>query len=564
MGFLTKDSKPPVAPRPAKPRTYSTIRPITASGQRINTNNIKELEEIADRKRTATWQSDSWEYFDVIGEIQYAYTVFSNVLSRIRLHAAWVEDDQDSPGPLKDSNASEFAKTETAKAMRRVFGNGNQSQILRKAGLNLLVAGECFLVCENKLIDGRYKEIWRIVSTDELVTTDRGLAIKKNRDVRQTDLVPLPPSTFVGRIWREHPRFSDEAVSAMKSLCGLCNELLLISRTVRATARSRLNAGVFFIPEEFSVSSDAPTDTEADPEEDLESYVEDEDEEFEEALIDLMGTPIADEESVMSLVPLIIRGPADLGDKLRHITFARPFDEQLVAQGNRTLDRILQGLDMPKEMITGLADIKYSNAIQINESFYTAHIEPLVLMLCDTFRIVYLEPALIKAGVDQEEIDNIVIWYDPSGIITAPDKSAAANVGYDKFTLSGAAWRRANGFGDDDAPSRSEVIERIAINRGVLTPELTDLLFRKLDPDLMDEVRQNTLANQGSPMPDSVQNLLDPNSAQAPPNTPGETAPTGTEQTPTPEEAAGEDTTDSPDTDVDPDSLPTPEELLNQ
>lgn len=558
MGFFTRDSEPLKGPEPAKPRGYGTIRPITASGQKLNINDPNELAELANRKKSATWQEESWEYFDVIGEIQYAYTVFANVLSRIRLHAAWVEDDQDAPGPLKDSEASDLAKKETAKAMRRVFGNGNQSQLLRKAGLNLLVVGECYLISETKLVNGRYKEQWRIISTDELQKTDKGLALKKSRDTSAAEYIPLGRDAFVGRIWREHPRFSDEAISAMKSLCDLCNELLLISRTVRATARSRLNAGVFFIPEEFSVSSDAPTDSEAE-DEDLDAYVDDEDEEFEEALIDLMSTPIADETSVMSLVPLIIRGPAELGDKLRHITFARPFDEQLVAQANRTLERILQGLDMPKEMITGLADIKYSNAVQINESFYTGHIEPLVLMLCDTFRIVYLEPALIKAGVDQDEIDNIVIWYDPSGIITAPDKSAAANVGYDKYALSGAAWRRSNGFGDDDAPSRSEIIERLAINRGVLTPELTDTVFRKFMPELMDEVRQNTIANQGAPVPDSVNQLLDPNSAQAPPAAPTETAGAPSGSTPEAAPSTGADTTS---TDVDPDTLPTPEELL--
>lgn len=562
MGLFTTGVTPPKIPenRTAKAKPYGTLRVITASGQKVNVSDRQEVDSIANRKHTHKWQDEAWEYFDAIGEINYAYTVFSNVLSRIRLYAAYVEDDQDSPTPLKQADISDEDKKAIFKAMNRVFGTNNQSQLLRRAGLNLLVSGECYLVCETNYIGGRNKEDWKIVSNDELVAIDGGLALKKSKNAKMDEYIKVKNTDFVGRIWKEHPRYSDDATSALKPLCGLCNDLLLLSRTVRATARSRLNAGVFFIPEEFSVAHDAPTDAISD-DEDLEDYVEDEDEEFEQAMIDLMGTPVEDEASVMALVPLIIRGPAELGDKLRHISFERVFDPQLAERADRSLERILQGLDMPKEMITGLADIKYSNAVQINESFYTGHIEPLVLMLCDTFKIVYLEPALLQAGLDPELVEKLVIWYDPSGIVTAPDKSSAANVGHDKFALSDEAWRRANGFTDDDAPSRREIVQRIAISRGVLTPELTDTLFRTLDPELMDQVRAQTLAQQGSPMSQDVQNLLDPNSAQAPPADPTETA--GAPTTGSEPQQDTEQPTEVTDSEVDPDTLPTTEELFS-
>lgn len=544
MGFLTRNDTPAPQSSP-QPQKYSTFRTITASGQRINASDKKAVAQVVDRKVNNRWQEEAWDYFDAIGEIKYAYTVFSNVLSRIRLYSAYVDDDRDSPTPIRESPASEEARLATEKAMKRVFGNGNQSQLLRKAGLNILVVGECYLVNELVYEGGRTKEKWRIVSTDELVAVGKGgLALRKSKDVKPADYVTLPPSAFIGRIWKEHPRFTDEPDSAMKSLCDICNELLLLSRTVRSTARSRLNAGVFFVPDELSVSYDSPTDA-PDIDADVEDYTEEEDQELEEALIELFSTPVTDESSIYSLIPVILRGPADMGEKLKHITFERTFDTELSDRADRALERILQGLDMPKEMITGLADIKYSNAVQINESFYTGHIEPLVLMLCDVFKTVYLEPALQNAGIDQDEIDKIVIWYDPSGIVTAPDKSSAANVGFDKFALSLDSWRRANGFNEDDAPSREEILERLAINRGILTPEMTDTIFKEIFPDMMDKVRANTLEGQEAPIPDSVEQLINPDTAQAPPNNPTEVVN---------DDAEG----------VDPDTLPTPEELIGE
>ena len=544
MGFLTRNDTPAPQSSP-QPQKYSTFRTITASGQRINASDKKAVAQVVDRKINNRWQEEAWDYFDAIGEIKYAYTVFSNVLSRIRLYSAYVDDDRDSPTPIRESPVSEEARVATEKAMKRVFGNGNQSQLLRKAGLNILVVGECYLVNELVYDGGRTKEKWRIVSTDELVAVGKGgLALRKSKDVKPADYVTLPPSAFIGRIWKEHPRFTDEPDSSMKSLCDICNELLLLSRTVRSTARSRLNAGVFFVPDELSVSYDTPTDA-PDIDADVDDYTEEEDQELEEALIELFSTPVTDESSIYSLIPVILRGPADMGEKLKHITFERAFDTELSDRADRALERILQGLDMPKEMITGLADIKYSNAVQINESFYTGHIEPLVLMLCDVFKTVYLEPALQNAGIDQDEIDKIVIWYDPSGIVTAPDKSSAANVGFDKFALSLDSWRRANGFNEDDAPSREEILERLAINRGVLTPEMTDTIFREIFPDMMDKVRANTLEGQEAPIPDSVEQLINPDTAQAPPNNPTEVVN---------DDAEG----------VDPDTLPTPEELIGE
>lgn len=496
---------------------YNTVRPITASAARVTPTSKKDSEELRNRKTSQRWQEEAWYYYDAIGEVRYGLTLFADVISRVKIYAGYVEDDQDTPTPIKVSPASEEAKKIVEEAVQKLFGAGRQPALVKKAALNMLVAGECYLINEETRTNGYPQTRWKIISVDELIPLGNGFALRSREFDNVKNYKALPPNTFIGRMWREHPRFSDEPDASMKSLCDLCSELLLIGRTVRATARSRLNAGALFIPDTFSVTRDTASDTEPTDADDVEDYIEDEQDEFEEELMDSMMTPVSDEDSASAVVPLLIRGPAEAGKEIRVIKFERSFDPHLKDRQDRVLERILQGLDLPKELVSGLANVKYNNATVIDQMFYTAHIEPLVLMLCDMFRTIYLERYLYAAGLDPEEIDKIVFWYDPSGITTAPDRSSAANVGYDKFALSEDAWRAANGFNEDDAPSKDEIIKRLALSRGVLSPEMTDTIFSIIFPELMAKTRETTQENQASPITPDIEEFIDPNTTNTPP-----------------------------------------------
>jgi hypothetical protein len=89
-------------------------------------------------------------------------------------------------------------------------------------------------------------ESWDIKSVDEIMTDTRGgfnVVGRREQSIggSMASTNKLSKSAFVGRIWRSHPRYSDEADSSLRGLLDLCAELLLLNRTFRATARSRLN-----------------------------------------------------------------------------------------------------------------------------------------------------------------------------------------------------------------------------------------------------------------------------------------------------------------------------------
>jgi hypothetical protein len=498
---------------PARPLPYTAHRSLTAAAKTIDLSDPAQAQALAKRRASGAdaWQQEAWEYFDLIGEVKYAFSLVANIISRIRLYAAEIDNVGDPPTPAGGDSPGGGAAIAAIARLDSAFGG--QPGLLRDAALNLCVTGECYLVqipaTAPHLLGTPYQpESWDIRSTDELEVLNDGTARLITRRDAGNDAAfrkPLPKNAFTARIWRPHPRFSDESDSSMRGLLDACAELLLLNKTFRATARSRLNSGMLILPDGLSAAA-SPDPEAGDPSTDDAADTDSDD--FEESLIESAIAPIQDEESASAVVPLIVRGPADLVDKIRLVQFERSFDPALATRCDKVMDRILAGIDVPKEAVAGYSQVRYSNAIVIDESLFRSHIEPLALLLCDALTVVYLRPALRAAGVAESELDRYVVWYDPSEVTTRPNKSDDADTGYDKGLLSGAAWRRAHGFSDDDMPDSTELALRQLMEKGAVTPELTEALLAVFAPDVMAKVREASQAASPAPLPPDVVSAL--------------------------------------------------------
>jgi hypothetical protein len=501
---------------------FNSPRPLTAAAAQIKMNDVNEAEQFKARRRSAagSWQTEAWEYYDAIGEIKYAFNLVASVVSRIRLYAAVVDDPSEAPVPI-DKSAS--IDPDLAAAAKRALDRldsayGGQPGLLKDAALNLQVTGECYLIQVPERVGSQLPESWDIRSVDELQIDQKGnYIINPVRDVAggssmsmSKNAIRLPKDAFIGRMWKAHPRYSMESDSSLRGLLDLCAELLLLNRTFRATARSRLNAGALYLPDGLSVAASPDPDYPYDEDGEFnEQYnTEEAADDFEDQLIDAMTTPIKDEDSASAVVPLIIRGPAELGDKIKQFKFERSFDDSLVTRADRVLERIMQGLDVPKDVVTGLANVKYSNALQIDEALYKAHIEPLMLLIADALTVVYLRPYLISVGYSETEVKRIHIWYDPSQVATRNDRATDADSGFDKMAVSFDTWRRAHGFSDQDAPTPTELAMRLVVSKGAITPELTESLLAAVAPEIMDKIRGMDQATAVGPIPPEIDQLL--------------------------------------------------------
>jgi hypothetical protein len=512
---------------------------LTASAQRVNLKDRDDIEKLQLRLRTE-WQQRAWAYYRVIGELQFGFGLLANVVSRARLFPAFVDDPHQPPIELrhvgKDAEAEDggeeaplpddFIQACSDLLERITPTKGGVPSMLREMALNFSVAGECYLVQTPAKIGSGEPESWAIKSVNEIVVDSTGQTkLKTTRLAREKDLEKLPKDAFVGRMWRPSPEFSQEAESSMLGVLEPCADLLLFGRANRATARSRLNAGAMYIPDGLSAQGQPD---EPDLGEDETLPPDDEHDEFEEELILAMTTPIADEESASAVVPLIIRGPAELGDKIKLLKFERAFDQVLAERMDRSLERILQGIDIPKDVVTGLANVKYSNAIVINLNLYKAHVEPLLLMIVDALTYVWIRPALRKMGFDENLVKKATVWFDATDIVIQSDREAMADAGYEKFLVSGEAWRRSHGFSEADKPSAEEVALRMIVQRGQITPELTEQILQQLSPELFNAARAAQQATTESPVPPEISQALGVPPGQAPvppPEPPGASAP---------------------------------------
>ena len=517
---------------------YNAPRALTAAAVQVKIGDRAEAQMFKDRRNAGSsmWQSEAWEYYDAIGEIKYAFNLVAAVVSRIRLYPAVVSNPSESPSPIRNvENYDQRIIDASERALARLdSAYGGQAGLLKDAALNLQVTGECYLVQVPERIGSGLPESWDIRSVDEINPDAKGnYVITPRRELKigsatsaKPGTIGLPKGAFIGRIWKAHPRFSEEADSSLRGVLDLCSELLLLNRTFRATARSRLNAGALYLPDGLSVASTPDPNypyedadglyTEPTPEE-----VEDE---FEDQLIDAMTTPIKDEDSASAVVPLIIRGPAELGDKIKQFKFERSFDPALAQRSDRVLERIMQGIDVPKDVVTGLANVKYSNALQIDESLYKAHIEPLMLLIADALTVVYLRPYLKANGFSESEVDRIVVWYDPSQVATRNDRAADADSGFDKMAISYETWRRSHGFNEAEAPSPTELALRLLVDKGMITPELTEAMLGAVAPEVMAKVREAAQAANPAPLPEGLDQMLQGGPAPAP-DAPAEEAP---------------------------------------
>ena len=514
----------------ARAVAYNSPRPLTAAATQVKIGDRAEAEMFKQRRSAGSsmWQSEAWEYYDAIGEIKYAFNLVAAVVSRIRLYPAVVSNPSESPSPIRNiANYDQRIIDAAERALVRLdSAYGGQAGLLKDAALNLQVTGECYLVQVPERVGSQIPESWDIRSVDELnadvkgnyiITPRRELKVGSS-NTKKPGTIALPKGAFVGRIWKAHPRFSEEADSSLRGVLDLCSELLLLNRTFRSTARSRLNAGALYLPDGLSVASTPDPNYPYDDADGLytDPTPEEVEDEFEDQLIDAMTTPIKDEDSASAVVPLIIRGPAELGDKIKQFKFERSFDPALAARSDRVLERIMQGIDVPKDVVTGLANVKYSNALQIDESLYKAHIEPLMLLIADALTVVYLRPYLIANGFSEAEVERIVVWYDPSQVATRNDRAADADSGFDKMAISYETWRRAHGFAEAEAPSPTEVALRLLVDKGMITPELTEAMLGAVAPEVMAKVREAAQAANPAPIPEGLDQMLQGQPAPAP------------------------------------------------
>jgi hypothetical protein len=496
--FLRESSTHAATPMPVSPpiggnnrarsAPYNAPRSIVASAERINLATAT-----VQNRPYAEWQREAWMAYERVGEIHFGFNLLANLLSRVRIYPASIGEANEAPVDLRVRGGTKKVSSKLAKAAEAAMDDLQRTDfasMTRSFSLNISVPGESYLVGPCPATN----DMWSIRSVDEITVRAGGAVLNSTRATSQ-GLVTLPSNLFVARMWRQHPRWSREPDSSMVAVADSVEELLMLQRLVRSATRSRLNAGLLFVPDGIAAAGVKATaepvlEEPGDPMEALaQQSTVDPAGPFMAQLMESMTTPISDEGSASAVVPMLATGPGELGAQIKHVTFARESDQWLVERIDGILNRILQGLDMPKEIVTGLQHVRYSNAVVIDEGLYKANIEPLALVYVDALTQVYLRPVLLGQGFTEAELDNIVVWYDPSEIVTRPNKEDEATQGTDRLLLSPAAWRREHGYPESDAPDEEDLALMLLNKMTALPPEVITKLLQQSMPTILKDLQ---------------------------------------------------------------------------
>lgn len=422
------------------------------------------------------WQDQAWRWYDTIGEFRFACSWVGNVLSRAVLHVHH-GDEKVTDGDALD-------------ALDALFGGyDGQKEMFRQLGIQFTVAGEAYIVAEAG--GANVTDKWWVVAATELTRAGDDIWKIGKHEVKN----PL-----VIRLWRPHPRSNKAPDSPTRAVLPVLGEIDGLTKHVAAQIDSRLaGAGMLLLPDNISFATtststpgeDGPLNSQAD----LDPFLDE--------LMQTMMTAIKDRSDPSALVPILLQANGEYLDKVRHLTFSTPLDEQALELRKEAIRRLALGMDMPPEVLTGTGDVNHWGAWQIEDASIKAHTEPLLQIIVQSLTEGYLWPYLEATGMDEDEARGYHFVADTAKMRLRPDRSKEAVELYDRGVLGPEALLVENGFIPADAMSDNERRDFFTrkVASGMTTPELVAAALSLLGVNL--PVQQITVSEREHPAVDT-------------------------------------------------------------
>jgi hypothetical protein len=316
--------------------------------------------------------------------------------------------------------------------------------MMRLFGIHFTVCGEAFLVGRP---DGDSDD-WRVVASVEVSNQGETLLIEDE---------PADDTTLAIRMWRVHPRRSDEADSPSRSLMQTLGQLVMLADVINAQGSSRLtSSGMLWIPQEIELPAQGITEGEGEDEQTSIQAVNAAGA-VTQRLVRIASTAIADRSSAAANVPFVVAAPGEHLEKIQKIEFWSGFDEHAKELREEAVRTIATGMDLPPEVLTGTAEVNHWGAWQIEEATIKAHTEPLIQIIIASLTTGYLHSLMEAEGV--EDFENYAFTADTSAMRMRPNKSKEALELWDRGAISIEALLIENGFDPDtDKPDEAERI----------------------------------------------------------------------------------------------------------
>ncbi|MCD2263663.1 phage portal protein [Dietzia aurantiaca] len=460
------------------------------------------------------WKTEAWQRFDEIGELRAVCQWFAGSLSRVRLVASDINPKTGRPtGATNDHEASTMVADIAG-------GPAGQAAMLSRLATFLTVPGEGWVAIVTRRPNPEEAEVeeWHILADDEITTQAQDVVIELP-DGAKHHLDPDRDSLF--RIWNPHPRHTKQSDSPVRAALSILREIRRCEQTIEAASRSRVAGnGILAVPSEISIPSAAApvaapaTDPDAPelPAPPVPADVPVSATDLMASLQTAMTAAIQDQSSAAAMVPIVLKAPGEHLDKIRHITLSSEVTETAVRTRETSIRRLALSLDVPPEVLLGVADANHWSAWASQDQAINQHIAPMMTTICDALTESVLRPLLESKGHPDPE--SVVVWFDLTDLAKRPDRGADAQAAYEAGAISREAYLRELGFDAKDAPdpNSDEGKRELAVQMVSRAPSLFPLLADVLGFDIPAGAQmpgqapgQQPAAQSRQPVPDTIE-----------------------------------------------------------
>lgn len=438
----------------SRPMVSDPIGHVTASAQIVDLS--KSVEVRRQRLARREWQRYVWGFYRTLPEVRYPANYIGNALSRFTMRPALLDPDSPTADPRVPESKNRPAIIGAAEDILAGLEGpqGGIGEIQRRYGLNMNIAADGYLFAP-PTERGRDAE-WEFLSTNELRFTEwRGAGERAWRDPLGSGDDPteddlIPDNAYLRRFWYSHPEYSQQADGPLEALKDDCQRLLDLNDSISGRILSRLaSAGILFIPN--SISMPITPQPEGSDLADMDPVIA--------TIIDMMQKAIQNRGTAAGVMPIIMRGSDEAGEKIKHITLDRVIDEGEMRLRDELRTTITRGQDLPVEVQTGMGSSNHWSSWSISDSTLTVHLQPLADRFADGLLRVFLRPALASLDMfDPQEIATVAVVADGSNVVTRPNAAEDYRQLHDRITVGDSALREKSGAEEADKPTEEEYV----------------------------------------------------------------------------------------------------------
>jgi hypothetical protein len=438
------------------------------------------------RKRRNDQHADetAWRWYNGIGEVHFGIASGAREVSRSILKAQKYTDPMtaiDASGTVNDL------------VMAIQSEHGGQAGLISSYYANRMVTGDGYFFAYPDKDDPTGDRMWfDFTSTHEMMAAEgqaNGNDSSSGRIRRQRQPNGWSSSTgdeaveeysladvILARIWRPHPQWSDIADSPLKALEVVCEELDILTKSLKAKITSRLaTAGFLLFPQSLAGQFVPPSGPDPDPNKLSENP-------FVDWVLQMMTKAIENPSETAASVPFVFVVPDQSIDMVKWIREEAQTFEVDIKQRGELIARILHGLDLRPEQIEGFSDSNHWSAWSSQDVHLKIDVAPEMDSLCWALTTTYLWPQLramsmMPAGespLDQrinwteDEIRSYRVGYDLRELTVRPNKADSYGQVWDRGGLKAGSLRAAVGATDDDEPTNAEKIQSFGWAKGDL------------------------------------------------------------------------------------------------